>query len=183
MSRINRIFQKYPSSKIYAFEPNPLQRIECEQNIKDHKNISFFPLALSNYNGMSDFYITTGNIGASSLLNPRHIPFDLTQQKQIVKVPVTTLDSWCIINNIDFIDIMWMDVQGNELYVFEGSVNILKNTSIINTELGLVPYYENHTLKNDIIPFLEDLGFDLIYEKIEWECKSNAIFVNKNRLK
>lgn len=174
--------KRYPSSQIYAFEPNPFQEMECRNNIKPYLSISLDTTALSNYEGTNQFYITDGNIGASSLLEPMMVPWTSNQHVSMATVNVTTLDQWTEKNRIKSIDILWMDVQGNELNVLQGSTSILKKTKIISTEGGLKPYYKEHTLRNDIVDFLTKHGFLLVYENKEWEYESNFIFVNKSEL-
>ncbi len=175
--------KKFPNAKIFAFEPNPYQYDECKNNIRNYNNISFFPIALSDFENTAEFHITRGNVGASSLLNPTYVPFASSQDTETIQVPVTTLDMWTSENHINNIDILWMDVQGNELNVLNGAKSILHNTSIINTEVGLKAYYEAHTMKSDIFLFLEDMGFQLIHEQAEWECEANVIFINKKHFK
>ena len=76
---------------------------------------------------------------------------------------------------------MWIDVQGSELQVFQGADEILKNTKVILTEVGLKPYYEGHTMKKDIDAYLISKGFKEIEEAFELngsEYEGNAIYVN-----
>ena len=73
-----------------------------------------------------------------------------------------------------------MDAQGSELLVLQGAKNILKNTRIIMTEVGLKPYYEGHTMKKDIDELLLSLGFKELEGSFElngFDYEANTIYV------
>ena len=73
-----------------------------------------------------------------------------------------------------------MDVQGAELLVLQGADNILHNTRIIMTEVGLKPYYEGHTLKADIDEYLFARGFRELQESFElngFDYEANTIYI------
>ena len=73
-------------------------------------------------------------------------------------------------------------MQGAELLVFQGAKNILKNTKIIMTEVGLKPYYEGHTLKADIDNLLIDLGFkelDSSFELNGFDFEANTVYIRR----
>ena len=104
------------------------------------------------------------------------------EQQEIV-VPTETLDNWCATNGISEIDIMWIDVQGAELLVFQGAQTILMNTRIILTEVGLKPYYEGHTLKEDIDQLLLSLGFEELKSSFEMNIagyEANTIYYRRS---
>jgi hypothetical protein len=90
--------------------------------------------------------------------------------------------NWCKQNVIDKIDIIWIDVQGAELNVFKGGENILKNTKVIFTEVGLKAYYEGHSLKKDIDNYLLNLGFKEISDSFElngFDYEANTIYIKE----
>ena len=104
------------------------------------------------------FFIVEGWTGASSLLKPKKEPgVKWTMEKKIVEtlVDVTTIDDFIKENNIDKVDVVWMDIQGNELRALKGMKECLDKIKIIQTEAGVREYYENHTLFHDIEKFLK----------------------------
>jgi 2-O-methyltransferase len=186
----NRIF---PNSKIYAFEPVPTSYELCLRKKTD--NISVFNLALSDQTGDLPFYevdinsSSHPNVGASSLLKFKDglngSFFNQVWNQKEITVKSMTLDDWSNKNNIDSIDIIWIDVQGAELDVFKGGSEILKNTKVIFTEVGLKPYYEGHSLQSDIDSYLTSLGFIEIKESFElngFDYEANTIYVNQKYL-
>jgi FkbM family methyltransferase len=153
----------YQNSKIYAFEPNPEQFNICLNKSINHENINVEQLAISDKNGSLDFYITHGNVGASSLLEPINVPFASTQNFTKISVESKRLDDWLEQNKIDVVDIMWLDTQGIELAALKSMGDKLKKVKFIHCEASELPYYKGHLLKTDLVEFLESVGFELIF--------------------
>ena len=105
--------QLLPNCKVYSFEANPNSAKLVEANQSEYTNTKCIRKAVSDYNGDSVFYLTTDNIGASSLLKPIGGPAG--NNYDIIDVEVTTVKKFSDENNINKIDILWMDLQGNEL--------------------------------------------------------------------
>lgn len=154
----------FPNADVYAFEPNPDQYNICLKNA--NQKIKVFNLAISSENSERDFYLTKGNIGASSLLKPLDVPFASNQIIEKITVKSTSLENWIKQNSINKIDIMWMDVQGIELEVLKSlSAEQLSKISYIHCEASEKPYYEKHQLKSDLETFLVENGFSVRFHK------------------
>ncbi len=185
----------FKNARIDAFEPVPdsyqncLKRLEQIDEQKRNR-ISIHNIALSDKAGEIPFYpvdpakSSTPNVGASSMFKfidgLNGSPFGQNLVQNEIHVKTDTLDNWCRENNVTEVDIMWVDVQGAELLVFKGGENILKNTRIIMTEVGLKPYYQGHTLKTDIDRFLSGLGFKELDGSFEVNVvgfEANVIYV------
>lgn len=190
----SNLFEK---ARIDAFEPVPDSYKLCVEKRKGldkptQSRINVHNLALTNKNGTVPFYAVDTSVpqkidaGFSSLLKFGHgldkSYYGPNLKQKEIKVAASTLDNWCKKNRIMSVDIMWIDVQGAELLVFQGAKNILKNTRIIMTEVGLKPYYEGHTLKADIDKLLLSLGFkelDSAFELNGFDFEANTIYVKK----
>lgn len=170
--------EQYPDAAVWAFEPAKESFNNTLRNTLRYPRIRANNIAFSNEKGFKDFYFTQGNVGASSLLKPNEVPWAADQTVKLESVLVDTLDSFCMEKNI-CPDIIWIDVQGNEANVFKGGINTLKKVKAIYTECGLIPYYEGHTLRQDILDILIPLGFELIREDRDWEKEANLTFVRK----
>ena len=184
----------FPEARVHAFEPVPdsyelCLRTHAQLDPQRKSRIHIHNIALSNASGEIPFYAvdpstsSEPNVGASSMfkfidgLNGTPFGQDLNQKE--IKVQSDTLDNWCANNKVVEVDIMWVDVQGAELLVFRGAENILSNTRIIMTEVGLKPYYEGHTLKEDIDKFLAELGFEELKSSFEingFDYEANTIY-------
>ena len=185
----------FPDATIDAFEPVPDSYQLCKDrlnalNDQTKRRIRVHNIALSNKKSTIPFYpvdpalSSTPNIGASSMFRfidgLNGTPFGQQLVQQEIQVEANTLDNWCKENKVTKVDIMWVDVQGAELLVFQGAEKILKNTRIIMTEVGLKPYYEGHTLKADIDNFLFGLGFRELEGSFElngFDYEANTIYV------
>jgi FkbM family methyltransferase len=51
---------KILGGKVYSFEPLPIIYEKLKNKIQNHSNIQCFPIALSNLNGKSKFYVSEG---------------------------------------------------------------------------------------------------------------------------
>jgi len=189
----------FKEASIDAFEPVPSsyklcrkRRAELNEQLK--KRIRVHNIALSDNEGEIPFYAVEP--GASANIDPGFSSMfkfmdivggngngngngHTTLQTEIA-VQTDKLDNWCEENRITSVDIMWIDAQGAELLVFKGAENILKNTKIIMTEVGLKPYYEGHTLKTDIDAFLFERGFRELEGSFEInipDYEANVIYV------
>jgi FkbM family methyltransferase len=171
----------FPTSTIHAFEPNPTQYNICEEKSKLHPNVHVHQFAIGDNNGKLDFYLTLGNIGASSLLKPIDVPFASTQECQKISVDCIRLDEWLAKNEIKSVDILWMDTQGVELLALKGMGDFLKNVKFIHCEASVSPYYEGHILKTDLEDFLIRNNFNVEFIPCPHPYgEGDILAVNKN---
>jgi FkbM family methyltransferase len=180
-----------PDSKIHAFEANPENYEKCKgihSSLHGYfkKNLKVYNTALNDQPGKIKFYpVIDENPGASSKykLMQGHTEeyFNKSWKQKEIEVDATTLDLWKDGNDIDKVDIIWIDVQGAELDVFRGAKKTLENVKCIFTEVGLKPYYEGQALKSDIDQFLiNECGFVEVVDSFEYngsDCEGNTIYV------
>jgi len=178
---------KCNASKVYSIEADPRNYTRCLENIKGHKNIECFNYAIGDKDGFADFYLSSGRTesndknyihSASSSLKP---PTDLMKLKhpwlkfeEKAKVKIITLDSFCALNNIDHIDLLWMDVQGAEDLVLSGATNILAKTKYLFTEYSNTKIYKDALNADGVINKLGDswhlqhkFAFDILLQNID----------------
>ena len=112
----------------------------------------------------------------------------LEKNNKIQKAQVRTLDEYVKKNNINFIDIIKIDVQGHESEVLKGAINTLKNkVKIIELEIIFIDYYEKKSAFYEIEKILTPLKFDLYTisspvinetdEKLKW---LDAIYIKNS---
>jgi len=148
----------FPDARIVAFEANP-GMIDICNSVASGYDIEVIPMAASNYNGTADFYVCQTNVGGSSLLQISNHKRSCGWKQRKVSVECTRIDDWCSKNDIESIDILWVDVQGAEQLVFEGCDAYLDNVKAICTEVELDHMYQNSILKNELDQYLEERGF------------------------
>lgn len=182
--------KKYKDSRIFAFEANPESYQVCLNNSKDYPSIEVINQAVNDYDGSCKFYpmdkertITTwkdGNQGASSLYRANGSYDHIEKYVQYeIEVPCTRIDTFCKNNNIDYIDIVWMDLQGAELKALKSMGDILDTAQIIHTELEMNPMYDGQCLFSDVNDFLTNNGFDLEWGDTNVQFGTDFIFVRR----
>jgi FkbM family methyltransferase len=143
----------FPESKIFAFEGNPSQ-FNLISEITSGYDVDIIMKSVGNFNGKTKFYISPNNIGASSLLKINDHKRSSEWPQKEIEVDIIRLDDWAKKNNVNEIDILWMDVQGVEKMVLEGLGEYLKNVKAICTEIEVEHMYHNSTLKTELDDFL-----------------------------
>lgn len=149
---------------IYMFEPfpNSFEHLKKNNLLAKHK---MYEMAISNFNGKSIFYSNVSDETNSllpSIETHSHIDV-LTENKSIIEVEVITLDTFCANNNIDIVDVLKIDVQGNTLNVLKGASKFLSQGSInvIQSEVEFLPIYKDQSLYHHVTGYLEEFGYTL----------------------
>ena len=112
-------------------------------------------------------YITQ-NKGSSSLLKPIKNANEFWEgnplsTKKKVKVSKTTIDRYCQKQNIKSIDILKIDVQGNEINVLQGAEQMLKERRIklIFTEISIAPNYKEQSEIDEVLKLLRENNYKI----------------------
>lgn len=171
----------WPTSTIYSFEPVPTLFNALASSVRRFKNIHIFKAALGPVTKKGQLFVSDGNSdgASSSLLKPTgHLDFhpDITFTKKIV-VDCFNLDDWATLNNIDHIDMMWLDMQGMEYKVLKAAPHILKGVKVIYTEVSLKENYKDGELYPIYKQFLEENGFTVVREDLPYLDGGNVLFV------
>ncbi len=146
------------------------------QKLKSNRNCICVNVAVSDYNGETDFICVEGYAnmlsGISDDYNPSHMNRIQNEVKtyggtiNTLKVPVRTLQSILDEHNIQKIDFCSIDTEGSEF-------NIIKSIDFDKTEIKVF-IIENNYRENNIEKYLVEKGYYL-YKKIEWD----DVFVKK----
>jgi len=175
----------WPQATIYSFEPVPkIYKNFCKRT-RNISRIKGFNIALGDSCGKKSFYVSCDVNSpdvpsqSSSLLAPKehldyapHIAFN-----EIIEVDCLTIDEWAHQNNISNIDLMWLDMQGNELETLQASPDMLKSVKAIITEVEFVEAYEGQSLYADVKKWLESQGFTMIALSTTAQWFGDAVFV------
>lgn len=139
--------------QVYAFEPDPCILKVLRRNLKDR--ITIVDKAVSEKDGVTDFYSTTILQGSISTLFPEVPKAWVTDYKK-VEVESLSLDSFCAGHNI-YPHFMKIDVEGGEDSVLKGAKTLLKNHSpIIAMEVWTKPFTAHH---RNALEILRENGF------------------------
>ena len=187
-----RLATQFSKGTVHAFEPIPELFNILKESTQGFSNIKCWQYALSNVSAIQSMYLAQKKSSnkitqASSLCKPKeriirapHIVFP-----KKISIQSLSLNDWSKINNIAKVDFMWLDAQGHELAILQGSTDILKKCTALFVELHFIHAYENQPLKNEVIQWLNENNFCMIakdyLDKPTWFF-GNGLFVNKSFL-
>lgn len=140
-----------------------------------HTNRRLVLGAISDHNGTATFYASQNEAGdrlSGSIRRPTgHLDFfpnvEFPAELQTV-VPCYTLDEIFRRENLEKIDLLWVDIQGAENLMIAGGQMALSRTRFLFIEAETEELYEGEALKPDLIALLpgwtllEDFGFNLL---------------------
>ncbi len=180
--------QFFPDSKLICFEPDLRAIKEFKANPK-LADVELHNFALSDVESKQEieFYASGGDFmknevtfekgwnQSGSIMKPKiHKivnPWCTFDHK--TKVVTDSLDNWSIDRNIDFIDLIWMDVQGAESRVILGAQEVLKRTKYLYFEYSIYELYEKQVKLKNVLKLLKDFKVVQIYPR-------DVLLVNKN---
>ena len=144
-----QLFKKFPNSKYFLFEPSKTNTDVLNKKFHKYNNVKIFRKALSNNNGKSElFSVDSGNV-LNSLIKQDFFHDNVTKFNFTQDVEVSRLDHYDLINDLQSIDYVKIDTEGNEFLVLQGFGNNLKKCKLIQFEFGLGTLYA----KNYFIDF------------------------------
>jgi FkbM family methyltransferase len=160
-------------------EPQKHAFEQLKERAKDLSSALLYNVAISNFNG-TDVMLCSDNDGqSSSLLVPKE------HQKEYPGVHFTreeTVQVWKL-DNLGFdrekYNILYMDIQGNELNALKGMEQTLFWIDCIYTEVNFKELYEDCGLLSDLEKFLAKNNFHRIAIGPEINGWSDAFYVKK----
>lgn len=175
------ILKNYPNCEVIIFECSKKYIRKIKKRFQKNNRVKIIEKAVSNEEGKFTFYETNLK-GSGSLLKVGSLSkqsYEM-EQEEIFEVECTTLDR---IFMSDEIDVLQLDVQGAELKVLNGAVNVLKRTKAIFTEVSLKPdLYENSVTFDEIINFLKQNGFEICLLGTDTNLTGNALFIDQSTI-
>lgn len=167
---------------VYAFEPSPItyNRLVNNLALNDADVTHAVNIGFYKESGVMEFYYDQEGSGASSLVNLRN-----KEEIKTIDVNMYSMDEWVEKKEIKEIDFIKCDVEGSELFVYEGGKETIKKyLPIIFSEMLRKWSAKFGYHPNDIIKFLSDLGYacyvisDNVYLKEIFIVDENTVETN-----
>lgn len=184
-----KMVDQWPQCTIHAFEPLPEIYERLEKNTAHLPQVRRYPLALSDHNGQSLFYISEWPTkpGIASQAGSLHAPKERLEKSPLIfprtaDVKTITLQTWAQENSISSIDLLWLDTQGHELSILKAADTMLRNIKVVLAEVSFIESYENQLLYQDVVAWMVEHGFEHIGRDFEDTTKSffgNALFIKQ----
>jgi FkbM family methyltransferase len=117
--------KKVKHGNVYAFEPATwtFERLAKNAHLNNVRNLVSLRSAVGDYTGEAILQINApGKDGLNTIGKPTHEDSEVVNTE---RVPITTLDEFLIQNSISHVDVMKIDVEGAELFVFRGAAKLL----------------------------------------------------------
>jgi|688.fasta_scaffold98025_4 FkbM family methyltransferase len=123
-----------PKASVVAFEPSAQAFSELQKSFGSKDGVILVNAGVGEFSGSAKLYSDFGGSGMGSLTKRKldHFGVEFNFEEEI---SITTLDDWCISNNL-WPDMIKMDVEGHELEVLTKGIQALKNVSAIQFEFG-----------------------------------------------
>lgn len=162
--------QRYPEAQVYAFEASPTVYSGFRQKEELRTQIVYTHLALSDSEGQTIFYESSGvNDCSGSILKSTHKRDDMKFSAG-VPVPMTTLENFCRNNGVNFIDVIHMDVQGAEYKVMKGLGNL--RPKMVFAETAEYENYDGSLTRDDLDNLMASLGY-----RVELRLQYDTLYI------
>jgi FkbM family methyltransferase len=145
--------------RIVAFEPSPFQRKRLKWNLRINRchNVEVESQAVGGIKGEQTLFSIRGeSAGYASLRQP-----EVGGSVDPIVVPVTTLDAYLQQRDISAVDFIKVDVEGGELDVFRGAIELLQRRPrpVILCELEDIRTKAWGYRAKDCVVLLESIGY------------------------
>jgi FkbM family methyltransferase len=160
--------QAFPDAIIHSFEPSPESFAALVSHVAHLPNVKPVNLALGDTIGERTLHLNQFSPTNSLLKNASELMDDSTAQlmKPVAElaISVRTVDDYCRSEEIEFIDLLKMDVQGFELHVLRGAQASLaaEKVAMLYLEICFEHLYEGQASFSRVYDCLIESGFQFV---------------------
>ncbi|RYZ99917.1 MAG: FkbM family methyltransferase [Sphingobacteriaceae bacterium] len=183
------ICKEYKIEKAILVEPVYLLIPGLESKFPDREIFHIMNIAVADSNDEADFYFNEEFDSISSLLRIDNGKEELSsldiKEPALTKVITQTLDHITHTQQLNYIDLVKIDVQGAEHLVLNSGTETLKITRAVYTEFSFKPLYLNSSTFFDLYNMLYHNNFVLVSITPGFSAHSgellqgDALFINK----
>jgi FkbM family methyltransferase len=161
--------------------PNVFQRLQA--NVSSLPNVKTANCAICDYNGVTQFHVTTSDF-CSSILPLKTVTANYPGIVEMyeISVPARTLDT--LLGELQLspqeYNFLNIDIQGAELLAFQGAVGLLQHIEAVNTEVNFDELYEGCAMIDQIDQFLSSFGFHRVATTQYHPTWGDALYVKRS---
>ena len=172
--------------RYHCFEPNPVELLNSEWQIADRLDAgatqgstTVYPFALCGLSGTTTLNVSI-RPGSTSTLEPNRVLLErfavdnFSEMHEIIEridVRAIALADFMLQAGLTHIDFVKLDTQGNELDILKSAGPYLQSTSVIMTEVEMLPLYVDQPLFHDVTTFLSSAGFEFVDLRSNPTCR------------
>ncbi len=155
------LLDTFPATRVSALEIDP--QLCAELNRTAAPGMHFYPCALGHTEESRHLYETADRM-CTSLYPPDERYADLFHNlevmrlKRIAEVETMSLERFVQEHRLGVIDFVKLDVQGAELEILQGGVDVVRGLLAVVCEVEFVPLYRGQPLFGDVDAFLRRHG-------------------------
>ncbi len=153
----------FPNSQIHAFEPVEAVFKQLINHCRKYKNIQCHQLALGATNETRLIQLQSSD-PLCSMNQMSNLASDQTPPELKETIQITTIDQIASKLNIKEIALLKIDVEGFELEVLQGSMQMLRSKKIHNimAEATFNRFSKQHVSIDSLSIFLSEVGYELV---------------------
>jgi len=162
---------------VHGFEPNPSIYQDLFARYRDDPMVTVNNVALSNAEGTATLYHPSTLSVLGGFCNRDIFKSNVNVWGNIVshEVLMTTFDKYMELSNVDFVDYLKIDTEGNEFNVLLGAVESLRNKLIKCGQFEYGGCFLDAGVKlSELVSLLNDCGY-AVYDTVSKTQISNAI--------
>ncbi|MDP3557859.1 MAG: FkbM family methyltransferase [Bacteroidota bacterium] len=141
--------------KVFCFEPDKTNFKYLKKNVGHLSNVILFNNAVSDKKDVIKIY-------KSKLLNVDHRTYPVNNYDSVEEINAISIDELIQDKTIAKVDVIKIDIQGYELFAFNGMLNLLQT----NTKLKIVAEYWPHGFKRAGTSAIEFFDF---FDKLDYQ--------------
>lgn len=155
--------QRFPTAAIHSFEPLHEAARTLSRIFQSDSKFDVRRLAIGATSGETEFHVARAD-DSSSILRPTEQQtalFPGTHDVEIRQVPIKRLDAVFHPDALRRPCLLKIDVQGSELEVLRGSVNLMTHVDQVYVECSFIELYDGQSLAHEVIALAAEHGFVL----------------------
>jgi len=179
----------FPKAKIISFEPLAHPAKKFNQLFKNDNNIVLHRSAIGTEKKTLAMHVSKRE-DSSSLLPigaKQSSIFPGTDESHTENIMVSPLNRFISSSDLNLTTLLKIDVQGYELNVLNGCIDLIDKFDYIYVECSFIELYEGQALADEVINYLAEYSFkpkgvyNTFYDKHGTAVQTDILFINNSK--